>query len=163
MPPPYYAPRSLLLSAIAVPFLLCASTSPLSVSPILAVGLFVNSVIITLISLIIFFFSLEIYGSRRIAFISSLIFNVCSFIWPYNTSLYPQPLQALLMIAPAYLIYKSLHLYPSFICNYSWPRKKPNKNNNHKRKALILATIAGILLGLSVFAHPSVLLLYRDS
>lgn len=155
MPQPYYASRSLLLSAIAVPFYYAASISPLSVSPILAVGLFVNSVIITLISLIIFFFSLEIYGSRRIAFILSLIFNVCSFIWPYNTSLYPQPLQALLMIAPAYFIYKSLHLYPSFICNYSRPRNKINNNNNHKRKALILASIAGILLGLSVFAHPS--------
>ena len=111
--------------------------------------------IITLISLIIFFFSLEIYGSRRIAFILSLIFNVCSFIWPYNTSMYPQPLQALLMIAPAFFIYKSLHLYPSFICNYFRPRNKNNDNNNRKRKAVIFATVGGILLGLSVFAHPS--------
>src|SRR5687768_9963881 len=59
LPQPYYASRSLLLSAIAVPFYYAASISSLSVSPILAVGLFVNSVIITLISLIIFFFSLE--------------------------------------------------------------------------------------------------------
>lgn len=154
-PQPYYAPRSLLLSAIAVPFYYAATISPLSVSPILVVGLLVNSVIITLISLIIFFFSLEIYGSRRIAFILSLIFNVCSFIWPYNTSMYPQPLQALLMIAPAYFIYKSLHLYPSFICNYFRPRNNNNDINNHKRKAVIFATVGGILLGLSVFAHPS--------
>jgi hypothetical protein len=41
-PPPYYPPRSLLLSAIAVPFYYAVTA--LSLSPILVIGLFVNSV-----------------------------------------------------------------------------------------------------------------------
>jgi hypothetical protein len=146
-PQPFYAPRSLLLSAIAVPYYYAAGV--LSTSPILTVAFFVNSVIIALISLVIFFFSLDIYGSKRIAFVLSLIFNVCSFIWPYNTSLYPQPLQVLLIITAAFFMYKSLHFHPSFICNYS------RSNNNNKRRALSFASIGGILLGFSVFAHPS--------
>ena len=119
--------------------------------------------IITLISLIIFFFSLEIYGSRRIAFILSLIFNVCSFIWPYNTSMYPQPLQALLMIAPAFFIYKSLHLYPSFICNYFRPRNKNNDNNNQQKKSgnfcyrrRHLTRIIGVCTSLQYYCYPGV-------
>src|SRR5919109_848497 len=138
---PFYPPRSLLLSAIAVPFYYVASTI-LSISPVLVVGLFVNSIIIALISLTIFLFSLEIYGSRRLAFVLSLIFSVCSFVWPYNSSLYPQPLQALLMIAPAYLIYRSLHFSPTFICNYSRPNyKSDNSYNDDEIRALVYLTL----------------------
>ena len=151
-PQPFYGPRSLLLSAMAVPFYYAATV--LLISPILVTGLFVNSVIISLISLVVFLFSLEMHGSKRIAFILSLIFSVCSFVWPYNTSLYPQPLQTLLIFTSAYFIYISLHSYPSFICYYSRLRNKEYENPL-KNRALIFATVGGILLGFSVFAHPS--------
>jgi hypothetical protein len=151
---PYYGPRSLLLSAIAVPFYL-AATTVLSISPILVTGLFVNSIIIALISLVVFLFSLEMYGSKRIAFILGLILNVCSFLWPYNTSLYPQPLQALLIFAPAYFIYISLHSYPSSICYHTRTRNGVYNNTAVERRVLIFAMVGGILLGFSVFAHPS--------
>ncbi|MDF3032942.1 MAG: hypothetical protein K0R91_776 [Nitrososphaeraceae archaeon] len=148
---PTYTPRSLLLSAIAVPFYYAGAI--LLISPVLMVGLFVNSIIIALISLVIFLFSMEIYGSKRKAFILSLIFSVCSFIWPYNTTLYPQPLQALMLIAPAYFLYKSVHLSPTFICSY--PKQHYVKGG---REAIVYITVAGILLGLSVLAHPSSLI-----
>jgi hypothetical protein len=153
-PQPFYGPRSLLLSAIAVPFYL-AATTVFSISPILATGLFLNSVIIALVSLVVFLFSLKMHGSKRIAFILSLIFNVCSFVWPYNTSLYPQPLQALLIFTATYFIYISLHSYPSFICYYTRLRTKVDKIPVGERRALFFAMVGGILLGFSVFAHPS--------
>jgi hypothetical protein len=55
-----------LLAAIAVPFYYAANI--FSVSPIIVVTLFVNSIIISLTSVVVFRFSLEIYRSNRIAF-----------------------------------------------------------------------------------------------
>jgi hypothetical protein len=144
---PIYSSRSLLLPAMSVPFYYAALA--VSLPPILVIPLFVNSFIIALTSLIIFCFSLEIYNSRKIAFILSLIFTGCSFILPYNTSLFPQPLQMLLIIAAAFFIIKSLHFHSSLICNYT----KFKIDNN--KKALYFASLGGLFLGLSVFAHPT--------
>jgi hypothetical protein len=144
---PIYSSRSLLLPAISVPFYYTALA--ISLQPILVIPLFVNSFIIALTSLVIFCLSLEIYNSRKIAFILSLIFTGCSFILPYNTSLFPQPLQALLITTAAFFIIKSLHFHPSFICNYT--RSEINKS----KKAPYFAGVGGLFLGLSVFAHPT--------
>src|SRR5918992_809230 len=144
---PVYSSRSLLLPAIFIPFYYAALA--ISVPPILVIPLFVNSIIISLIALVIFCFSIEIYSSKKIAFVSSLIFSGCSFILPYNTSLFPQPLQTLLIITAAFFIIKSLHFHSSFICNYN---KSKIDNNN---KALYFASLGGLFLGLSVFAHPT--------
>jgi hypothetical protein len=154
---PTYTPRSLLLSALAAPFYF-AATAVLLVSPILVVGLFVNSVIIALVSLVIFLFSMELYGSKRMALALALIFNVCSYIWPYNTSLYPQPLQALLLIGSAYFIHKAAHFNPMFICCYSNQGAKHGSKQYIEGKIFFFQTVAGISLGLSVFAHPSSLI-----
>src|SRR6188472_2574406 len=75
-----YNVRSLLSAAIAVPFYYAAII--FSASPITVVALFVNSMIISLTSVVIFCFSLGIYRSKKIAFALSLIFSVCSFVWP---------------------------------------------------------------------------------
>jgi hypothetical protein len=154
--PPLYTVRSLLLSAIAVPFYYAASI--FSVSPVNVVGLFVNSLIMSLTSLVIFCFSFEVYGSRKISFILSLIYGVCSFVFPYHTTLLPQPLQALTLIASTFFIYKSIHNHQdrlSFICHYTTPNNK-NKNNN---RGIYYAGLGGLLLGLSVFAHPTSVIL----
>ena len=144
--PPLYTLRSLLLSAIAVPFYYAATI--LSASPIVVVGLFVNSLLMSLTSLVIFCFSLEIYGSRKISFVLALIYGVCSFVWPYVTSLFPQPLQALTLITAAFFIYKSIYEHRqisfSFICNYTGN----NNNNNKKNKGLYYAGLGGMFLGL---------------
>jgi hypothetical protein len=176
---PVYLIRSLLLSAIAVPFYYAAIF--FSVSPISFVAIFVNSLLISLICVVIFFFSLEIYRSKKIAFILSLIFGVCSFVWPYHTTLWSQPLQALCLVAAAYFIYLSLHRHSSFICHYmrensnisSNRNSKSNSNNNNSNtvvdsyynykkdttKGIYLAGLGGLFLGLSVFAHPNSLIL----
>jgi hypothetical protein len=144
---PVYSSRSLLLPAIFIPFYYASLA--ISVPPILVIPLFVNSIIIALTASVIFCFSIEIYSSRKIAFALGLIFSGCSFILPYNTSLFPQPLQTLLITTAAFFIIKSLHFHSSFICNYT---KSKIDNNN---KALYFASLGGIFLGLSVFAHPT--------
>ncbi|HZB98469.1 MAG TPA: hypothetical protein VE226_00550 [Nitrososphaeraceae archaeon] len=144
---PVYSTRSLLLPSISVPFYYAALA--ISLPPILAIPLLVNSFIITLTSLVIFCFSLEIYSSKRIAFLLGLIFTVCSFILPYNTSLFPQPLQSLLIITAAYFVVKSLHFHSSFLCSYDiW-------QIDNQKKSLFFASLGGIFLGLSVFAQPT--------
>jgi len=129
---PSYQAESLLSSAIAVPFYYAAII--FSVSPITVVALFVNSMIISLTSVVIFCFSLEIYRSKKIAFVLSLIFSLCSFVWPYNNTFFPQPLEGLLIIASAFFIYLSA--------------KRDNKR-------IFFAALAGVFLGASVFAHPT--------
>jgi hypothetical protein len=165
---PIYLIRSLFLSATAVPFYYAAIF--FSVSPISFVAIFVNSLLISLISVIIFFFSLEIFRSKKIALILSLMFGVCSFVWPYHTTLWSQPLQALCLVAAAYFIYLSLHRHSSFICHYMRDNSSSNSNsntvvdsyNNYKKdttKGIDLAGLGGLFLGLSVFAHPNSLIL----
>ena len=144
---PVYSTRSLLLPSISVPFYYAALA--ISLPPILVIPLLVNSFIITLTSLVIFCFSLEIYSSKKIAFLLGLIFTVCSFILPYNTSLFPQPLQSLLIITAAYFVVKSLHFHSSFLCSYDiW-------QIDNQKKSLFFASLGGIFLGLSVFAQPT--------
>src|SRR5918994_1904305 len=118
---PIYSSRSLLLPAISIPLYYAALA--ISLPPILVITLLVNSFIISLTSLVIFCFSLEIYNSRKIAFILSLIFTGCSFILPYNTSLFPQPLQTLLVITAAFFI-----IIPGFVV-YSIFSMRHNKKS----------------------------------
>jgi hypothetical protein len=144
---PVYSGRSLLLAAMSVPFYYVAQA--VSLSPLLLIPLFVNSFIITLTSLVIFCFSLEIYSSRKIAFLLGLIFTVCSFILPYNTSLFPQPLQSLLIITAAFFIVKSLHFHSSTSSEHAL------LEIDNQKKSLFFSGLGGIFLGLSVFAQPS--------
>jgi hypothetical protein len=148
---PVYTLRSLLLSAAAVPFYYAALI--LSVSPIATIGLLVNSLFISLTCVVIFCFSSEVYRSNKIAFVLCLIFGICSFVWPYNTTFWVQPLQALTLASSAYFIYKQFHCRSSFICHYT---VLDNRNNNSK--GIYFACIGGLLLGLSVLAHPTSLL-----
>jgi len=200
---PVYTVRSLLISAIGVPFYYLALA--LSLSPLVTVAMLVNSLLITLTSLVIFAFSLDLYGSAKIAFILGLIFNVCSFVLPYISTYWTQPTQALTVIASIFFLYKSVHCSPSFICNYIRERNKvpekstknvvvartPTKtktttatrsssslssssstaNSSHynydshfakqniEKKAPFFAGLAGLLIGLSVIAHPTSLIL----
>lgn len=165
---PVYSPRSLFLPAIAVPFYYAAIA--FSVSPVVVVTFFLNSLMIALCSLVIFLLSLEIHNSTRIAFILALTFTVCSFVLPYNTTLYPQPLQALLLITSAYFIYKSSKsiiiphqespTHESTLSDQSnntvlQHNMAYNDNNN---RAIIFAELGAIFLGLSVFAQPTSIL-----
>jgi hypothetical protein len=60
---PFYSVHSLLMSAISVPFYYAALI--FSVYPADVVGLFVNSLVISLISVVVFCFSLALYRSKK--------------------------------------------------------------------------------------------------
>ena len=146
---PVFSSRSLLLPAVAVPVYLFAWL--LSIDPVSTIGISVNSLIITLTALVIFCFSLDLYSSRRIAFLLGLIYTFSSFVLPYNNTLFPQPLQGLCIISAAFFLYKSRHLLrSSFICNFT--RHELIKND--KWKGIAYSSLAGLLVGLSVFASP---------
>jgi hypothetical protein len=145
---PVYIVRSLLLSAAAVPFYYAALV--FSISPVEMIGLHVNSLFISLTAVVIFCISTEILRSRKIAFVLSLIYCVCSFVWPYNTSFWAQPLQGLLLASSTYFLLLIRHQSHSFLCSYTISRRK--------RSGFFLAGLAGLFLGLSVFAHPTSLI-----
>jgi hypothetical protein len=145
---PVYTVRSLLLSSAGVPFYYAANI--FSASPVVTVGLFVNSLFISLTAVIIFCICIEIQRSNKIAFAMSLIYCFCSFVWPYNATFWVQPLQGLLLVSSAYFILLTSHRNHSFLCNYVLERK---------RRGFLFAGLAGLSLGLSVFAHPTSLIL----
>jgi hypothetical protein len=145
---PVYIVRSLLLSAAAVPFYYAALI--FSISPVEMIGLLVNSLFISGTAVVIFCISTEIQRSRKIAFVLSLIYCVCSFVWPYNTSFWVQPLQGLLLASSTYFLLLIRHQSHSFLCSYTVSRRK--------RSGFFLAGLAGLFLGLSVFAHPTSLI-----
>jgi hypothetical protein len=138
----------LILSAAAVPFYYSALV--FSESPVVFVGLFVNSLFISLTAVVIFCISSEIQRSKRIGFIMSLIYSVCTFVWPYNTTFWVQPLQGLLLVVSIYLLILIRHKDRSFLCHFSALSDKPTGS--------FLAGLAGLSLGLSVLAHPTSLL-----
>jgi hypothetical protein len=145
---PVYTVRSLLLSAVAIPFYFLGLF--LSVSPVITVALFVNPLIISLTAVVIFCVLLEIHGSKRVAFLLSLIFSVCSFIWPYNTTFWVQPLQGLILTSTTFFLLKIRHYNKSFLCHYTLLK--------NDRKRYFFSGLAGVFLGLSTFAHPTSLI-----
>jgi hypothetical protein len=170
-----YTPRSLLLSAIGVPFYYLALA--VSVSPIVMVALFVNPLLIALTSLVIFCFSTDLYGSTKIGLVLSLIFNVCSFVLSFTSTYWAQPLQALTIVTAIFFIHRAIHCTPFFICNYfadskllkkskttlttttkstngSWHHNSSH-GNRRQTNAHYFAAFGGLFLGLSVFAHAS--------
>src|SRR5918999_4078613 len=134
---PVYTSRALLLPAISVPFYFLSSI--LSVNPVSLIAFSVNSILIALTGLVIFCFTLDVYDSRRIAFILGLVFTGCTFILPYNTSLFPQPLQALCIVSGVFFLYKARHNRPSFICLFT------RVNTAHAGTAYIYCGLAGLL------------------
>ncbi len=130
---PFYVGGGILGPMLAVPWY--AFSLALNTEPTHFVPFFTNSVIITFTSLILFVLSGIFFSSRRIAFVLSLAFSLTSFVWPYNTSFFLQPAQALMLISSLYFIILSI-------------------KNESKRYSLL----GGIFLGLSVLVHPSSLI-----
>ena len=143
---PVFTSRSLLMPAVAIPFYYVAHV--LSLNAVSIVALSVNSLIISLTALVIFCFSFDLYGSRRMAFALGAIFTGCSFILPYNNSLFPQPLQALCLVTAFFFLYKSRHSGHSFLCNLF-----RHEVFNDKR-GLIYSGLAAFFFGSSIFASP---------
>ncbi len=178
---PAYTIRPLIISAVALPFYELALV--LSVSPFVLVSMLTNSFIIALTSLVIFCFAIDLYRSAKIGFALALMFNVCSFVLPYVTTLWAQPLQALTLVASLFFIYKSVYHNSLFIRNYVGASRMPkietgarkergdysvdnpqdlDQHHNHHRirnRWFYYAGLGGLLLGLSVFAHATSLVI----
>ncbi|MDQ6863529.1 MAG: hypothetical protein M3044_06870 [Thermoproteota archaeon] len=157
---PTYLLRPLLGPGIAVPFYYAALI--FSVSPITVVALFANSFVISLTCVLLFCFSLELYKSKRIAFVLTLIFGVCSFIWPYNSSLMSEPTTTLCIFASAYFIYmltKQDDIQNIMLSNNvgltSGTATTSVTSKNNKNKRIYFAALGGLFLGLSLISHPS--------
>jgi hypothetical protein len=117
----------------------------MNISPALTIGLLVNTLFLSLTSLSIFCISTEVHQSRKIAFVLSLVFSVCSFVWPYNSTFWVQPLQALILSSSLLFILKIQHYDKSYLCSHTV---------KYDRKRFYFSALSGFLLGLSVFAHP---------
>lgn len=124
----FIGPAYLVLPFLAAPLYAIAVSAKLPA--IHFVPLILNSAIIAATALTMFFIGREIY-SERIGFVLALIFGISSFIWPYITSMYANPLAVLLIILSIYFI---LH----------------QKDNI----GLKFAFLGGLTIGLAVLAHP---------
>ena len=82
------------------------------------------------------------------AFALGLIFTGCSFILPYNNSLFPQPLQALCLITAVFFLYKSRHHGHSFICNFI------RHEITNDKQGVIYSGLAALFFGMSIFTSP---------
>lgn len=95
-----YAP---FISFIAVPLYVISLI--LNQEPIHFVPYFLNSIIITLTDLVVFAFASELYKSRKIGFVIAILLAVTSFIWPYKSTMFTQPLLGLCAISSVYFLY----------------------------------------------------------
>jgi len=152
--------RSLLAPMIAVPFYYAALI--FSVSPLNTVALLTNSFIMSLICVVLLCFSLYLYKSKKIAFILTLIFGVCSFIWPYNNSLLSEPTTTLCIFASAFFIYMSTSkaVYENSVVVNGNKEVASNRTvitsiiNKRKNITIYFAVFGALFLGLSVISHP---------
>jgi len=102
---PYYDATSLLLPFLTVPLYYLAVIT--SSNPINVVAFFSNSIILSLVSVLIFLTGLHFFQSKRISFVLSLVFLVTTFVWSYNTGMMLRPLAALFALVGFYLIINS--------------------------------------------------------
>ena len=99
VPESMYWGKAPLLSYIAIPFYMMESLlgTTAQITPFLT-----TSIILALIALVVFDFGAKLYRSKKIGFVVALIMSVCSFLWPYTSSFFQQPLVALLIISSFY-------------------------------------------------------------
>ncbi|MEO9307222.1 MAG: hypothetical protein ABI342_02790 [Nitrososphaera sp.] len=128
-----YAPYGLVLSFMAVPLYYLASL--IHAEPIHFVPFFLNPIVLSLTSLVIFLTAKEIFSSYRISFILCIVFGVCSFIWPYINTMWQQPLVGLVLISSLYFLLLSGHTKKSYY-----------------------VILSAILLGSEIFVHPGLII-----
>jgi len=130
----FVGPFYVVLPLVAVPLYEIAEL--LGFYPYTFVSLFLNSIIIALICVVVFFFGRSVFGSDKIGFVLALIFGVTSFIWPYNSSMFARPLAILFLMLSIYLIHKN------------------NKDG------IIAPFLSAVFIGLSVLTHTFFLLYF---
>jgi len=117
---PMFILASPMLSYLGTPFYIIAQA--INFSPIQFTAFFLNSIILALSSTVVFAFADEIFRSKKIAFILSIVAAVCSFAWPYATNYFQQPLAGLMIISSCYFLYmasKNRFPYAAFLSGLS--------------------------------------------
>jgi len=99
---PFYSRAPLLLPLASTPLYYISYVT--SSNPITNLTFFTNSIILSLIPLMIFLTSMHYFNSKKISFILSLVFLVTTWVWSYNTGMMVRPLVALLVILGFYFI-----------------------------------------------------------
>lgn len=127
----FYGPTYLVLPTIGLPFYLLAKIINFPV--IHFVPLFLNSMIVAISCTMIFLLGRELFKSEGVGFVLSLIFGVTSFIWPYITSMYANPLGIMFIITALYFIVQQ------------------------RRKGYLFPFLGGICIGLSFLSYPLML------
>lgn len=133
LPSSFPSPSPILLPIIEIPFYLVSAL--LGLSEINFVSIFTNPLIISGTALVIFLFAANIFSSKKMGLVSSLIF-FSSFVWPYNSSLFDQPLVGLVLICALYFLYKGI-----------------------KAEGRFSIELSGFFLGLVILASPGHLIL----
>jgi len=138
-----------LLPLIGVPFDIIADA--IHYSTVKFTSYFVNSLILALMSTVVFAFASEFYRSRKIGFVLSLVAGVGSFVWPYISSYLEQPLSALVLVTCLYFL---------FIASSNTQTTQHEKvNYAHNRRIIKYSPIlAGLFLGLQSLTHPGTIM-----
>jgi hypothetical protein len=130
---PMFIHAAPMLSYFGVPFYVIAKA--IDFSAVKFTAYFLNSIILSFVCVVVFAFASEIYQSKRIALVLALIAGVCSFLWPYISSYFQQPLAGLLIISSSYFLFLS-----------------------SKGTFRYSAILGGLFLGLSILAHTGSLI-----
>jgi len=132
---PFYVTGGTFGPVLALPWYALASI--LKLEPTQFVPFFTNSVILSLTSLVLFLLSRNIFSSQKIGFVIAIIFSLTSFVWPYNSSFFLQPGEALSLIVSFYFLILA-----------------------EKSRPKMYYAFSGLCLGLSMMIHPSSVILF---
>jgi len=95
-------PSSMLLPFVTVPLYYLALI--VNERPVTFLGFFSNTIILSMVSLIIYKTGTRIFESNKLGFILAVIFMTGTWIWAYNTGMMLRPLASLMIILGFYFI-----------------------------------------------------------
>ncbi len=139
-----------LLALLGVPFYIIAED--IHYSTVRFTSYFLNSLILALMSTVVFAFASDFYRSRKIGFALSLVAGVGSLAWPYVTSYFEQPLTALILISCLYFLFVASN-------------RTHGISNNGQGSTMpsifvkFSPALAGLFLGLQSFAHSGTIII----
>ena len=139
-----------LLAFIGVPFYIIAEI--IHYSTVKFTSYFLNSLILALMSTVVFAFASDFYRSKKIGFALSLVAGVGSFAWPYVSSYLEQPLTALILISCLYFLYIASRSTEGI-------SKDAENSNISSKLGKFSPVLAGLFLGLQSFAHPGTIMI----
>jgi len=102
---PFHTWSPLLISFFTIPLYYISIIT--STNAVTNLTFFTNSIILSLVALMIFLLSMHYFSSKKVSFTLSLVFLVTTWVWSYNTGMMFRPLSALLLILGFYYLVTS--------------------------------------------------------